>query len=59
ALGAGVAETFKADAGTSASGPLAITPQAHQDATTAEPPEVAPETSHEGRDQTGRDAKAS
>lgn len=59
APGAGAAETLTADAGTNASGPLAITPQAHQDATAAEPPEVAPETSREGGDQTGRDAKAS
>lgn len=55
-----IPETFtQSDAGTSTSGPLAITPQAHQDATAVEPPEVAPEASHEGRDETARDAKAS
>lgn len=49
-----------ADREASASGPLAITPQAQEAAAVEKTPAVAPESSREaGRDETVRDAKAS
>lgn len=57
---AGIPEvSTQADAGASASGPLAITPEVHN-AAPAEPPAVAPETPRKAdSDETARDAKAS